>query len=142
MILFALLGILFGIVGGMGLGGGIVLIPALTLFMGVSQHEAQGMTLFAYLPMAAAALVSHFRQKSVSVKPALFLTMFGVTGGAGGYWLASAIEEDPLRIVFAAFLIIVALLRAWHGEISPWLKKRKSDDKHGDHGESRKRQQR
>ena len=128
MILFALLGILFGVVGGMGLGGGIVLIPALTLFMGISQHEAQGMTLFAYLPMAAAALVSHFRQKNVSLKPALFLTLFGMFGGAGGYWLASAIEEDPLRIIFAVFLIIAALLRGWRGEIAPWLKKRKNND--------------
>ncbi len=125
MILFALLGILFGVVGGMGLGGGIVLIPALTLFMGISQHEAQGMTLFAYLPMAAAALVSHFRQKNVSLKPALFLTLFGMVGGAGGYWLASAIEEDPLRIIFAVFLILAALLRGWRGEIMPWLKKRR-----------------
>lgn len=128
MILFALLGVLFGVVGGMGLGGGIVLIPALTLFMGISQHEAQGMTLFAYLPMAAAALVSHFRQKSVSLKPALFLTLFGVVGGAGGYWLAAAIEEDPLRIIFAVFLIVAAVLRVWRGEIGPWMKRRKSND--------------
>ena len=125
MILFALLGILFGVVGGMGLGGGIVLIPALTLFMGISQHEAQGMTLFAYLPMAAAALVSHIRQKTVSIKPALFLTLFGVFGGVGGYWVASATEEGTLRTVFAVFLIIAALLRAWRSEIAPRLKKTK-----------------
>jgi uncharacterized membrane protein YfcA len=129
LILFALLGVLFGVVGGMGLGGGIVLIPALTLFMGISQHEAQGMTLFAYLPMAAAALVSHFHQKNVSVKPALFLTLFGCVGGAGGYWLASATQEDVLRMVFAVFLIIAALLRVWRGEIAPWLKRKKSNDK-------------
>ncbi len=125
MILFALLGVLFGIVGGMGLGGGIVLIPALTLLMGISQHEAQGMTLFAYLPMAAAALVSHIRQKTVSIKPALFLTLFGVFGGVGGYWVASATEEGTLRTVFAVFLIIAALLRAWRSEIAPRLKKTK-----------------
>ncbi len=126
MILFALLGVLFGVVGGMGLGGGIVLIPALTLFMGMTQHEAQGMTLFAYLPMAAAALVSHFKQKNVNLKPALFLTVFGVVGGVGGYWLASGIEEKPLRTVFSIFLIIIALLRLWRGEIGPRLKKRKA----------------
>lgn len=125
MILFALLGVLFGVVGGMGLGGGIVLIPALTLFMGMTQHQAQGMTLFAYLPMAAAALVSHFKQKNVNLKPALFLTLFGCVGGAGGYWLASGIEEAPLRTVFAVFLIVIALLRLWRGEVGPWLKKRR-----------------
>jgi len=124
LILFALLGVLFGVVGGMGLGGGIVLIPALTLFMGMTQHEAQGMTLFAYLPMAAAALVLHFRQKNVNLKPALFLMLFGCAGGAGGYWLASGIEENPLRMVFAIFLIITALRRLWNGEIRLWMKKR------------------
>lgn len=126
MILYALLGVLFGVVGGMGLGGGIVLIPALTLFMGMTQHEAQGMTLFAYLPMAAAALVSHFKQKNVNIKPALFLTLFGVLGGVGGYWLASGIAEKPLRTVFSIFLIVIALLRLWRGEIGPWLRKRKT----------------
>lgn len=122
MILFALLGVLFGVVGGMGLGGGIVLIPALTLLMGMTQHEAQGMTLFAYLPMAAAALISHFKQKNVNIKTALFLALFGCAGGAGGYLVASKIKEAPLRTVFAVFLIIVALLRLWRGEIWPLLK--------------------
>jgi len=122
LILFALLGVLFGVVGGMGLGGGIVLIPALTLLMGMTQHEAQGMTLFAYLPMAGAALISHFKEKNVNLKPALFLTLFGCAGGAGGYLVASEIKEAPLRAVFAVFLIIVALLRLWRGEIRPLLK--------------------
>ncbi len=141
MILFALLGAVFGVVGGMGLGGGIVLIPALTLFAGMTQHEAQGMTLFAYLPMAAAALVSHIKQKNVNLKPALFLTLFGCAGGALGYWAASAIEETALRIVFAVFLILAALLRLWRGEALPWLKRRKSYDKHGDDGKGRERKQ-
>ena len=53
MVWYILLGVIFGIVGGMGLGGGIVLIPCLALLMGQPQHAAQGMTLFAYVPMAA-----------------------------------------------------------------------------------------
>jgi uncharacterized membrane protein YfcA len=73
--------------------------------------------------MAAAALVSHFKQKNVNLKPALFLMLFGCVGGAAGYWLASGIEEAPLRTVFAIFLIVIALLRLWRGELGPWLKK-------------------
>ncbi len=128
MILYALSGILFGIVGGMGMGGGIVLIPALTLLMGVAQHDAQGMTLFAYLPMAAAALVSHFRQKNVNIKAALFMTAFGCVGGAGGYLLASVTEEKSLKFIFALFLILTALLRVWRMELGPWLKKKRSNN--------------
>lgn len=122
MIVYALLGAVFGVVGGMGLGGGIVLIPALTLLMGLGQHAAQGMTLFAYLPMAAVALVSHVRQKNVRLKSALFLTAFGCLGGAGGFFLASAMEDGPLRSVFAVFLIGAALLRVWRYELRDRLR--------------------
>ena len=135
--IFAALGVVFGIVGGMGLGGGIVLIPALTLLMGAGQHAAQGMTLFAYLPMAAAALVSHFRQKNVRLKPALFLTAFGCVGGVGGYLLASAIDDAPLRTVFAVFLIVIALLRVWRFELRGLcLRHKKRDDAKRDQREN------
>lgn len=122
MILYVLFGVLFGIVGGMGLGGGIVLIPCLTLFLAVSQHSAQGMTLFAYIPMAVFALISHIKQKNVRLKPALFIMIFGLFGGASGYFLVSVIEADTLKIVFAVFLIIIALLRLYRQEIAPKIK--------------------
>lgn len=127
ILLYVLLGLVFGIAGGMGLGGGIVLIPALTLLMGAEQHAAQGMTLAAYIPMAAFALASHIRQKNVRIKPALFTTAFGCIGGAGGYFLAAAIHEDVLKTVFAVFLIAAALLRVYRQEIAPRLKKRADD---------------
>ena len=123
--LYAAFGLVFGIVGGMGLGGGIVLIPALTLLMGTEQHTAQGMTLFAYLPMALAALVMHIKQKQIRLKPVLFLTGFGCAGGAAGYGLASVMAGETLRVIFAVFLIAAALLRAWRQEIGPRLKKRR-----------------
>jgi uncharacterized membrane protein YfcA len=123
--LYAVFGLVFGVVGGMGLGGGIVLIPALTLLMGTEQHTAQGMTLFAYLPMALAALVMHIKQKQIRIKPVLLLTGFGCAGGAAGYALATVLTGDTLRIIFAVFLIAAALLRAWRQEIGPWFKKRR-----------------
>lgn len=120
---------MFGIVGGMGLGGGIVLIPCLTLFMAATQHEAQGMTLFAYIPMAVFALVSHFRQKNVRLKPVLIIMVFGCIGAAAGYYLASVIDAPVLRRVFAVFLIAAALLRVWRQELRPRQIKNKSRDK-------------
>jgi len=123
--LYAVFGVVFGIVGGMGLGGGIVLIPALTLLMGTEQHTAQGLTLFAYLPMALAALVMHIRKKQIRIKPVLFLAGFGCAGGVLGYWLASALAGETLRITFAVFLIGTGLLRAWRQEIGPQINKRR-----------------
>lgn len=117
MMFYLLFGIAFGIVGGMGLGGGIVLIPCLTLFLGTLQHEAQGMTLFAYIPMAIFALVLHMRKKNVQLKSVLFVTLFGCLGGAGGYFLASMVDAASLKKVFAVFLLIIALLRIYRQEI-------------------------
>ncbi len=108
------------------MGGGIVLIPCLTLFLSATQHEAQGMTLFAYIPMALFALVSHIRKKNVRLKPALFITAFGCAGGTAGYFLASAMQPDTLRTIFAVFLIAVALLRIWRQEVKPRLKSKKA----------------
>jgi len=123
--LYAVFGLVFGVVGGMGLGGGIVLIPALTLLMDAEQHTAQGMTLFAYLPMALAALIIHIKKKQIRLKQVLLLTGFGCAGGALGYWLASVLAGETLRFIFAIFLIATALLRAWRQEIGPRLKKRR-----------------
>lgn len=120
-----MLGLLFGVAGGMGLGGGIVLIPALTLLMGVEQHTAQGMTLFAYLPMAVSALILHIRRKTVRIRPALFITAFGLAGAAGGYLLAAAFDTQTLKTIFGVFLTGAALLRIWQQKISPWLKTRR-----------------
>ncbi len=126
MILYVIFGALFGIVGGMGLGGGIVLIPCLTLILALSQHEAQGMTLFAYIPMALFALISHIRRKNVKLRPALFLTAFGCVGGAGGYFLATAIDPATLKTIFAVFMILVALLRVWRQEVKPLMEKERN----------------
>ncbi len=105
MLAYILLGIIFGIAGGMGLGGGIVLIPCLTLLLCASQHEAQGMTLFAYIPMAVFALASHIRRKTISLRPAIHLALLGGAGGAGGFFLAAAADGTVLRTAFGIFLI-------------------------------------
>lgn len=123
MILYGLFGIAFGIVGGMGLGGGIVLIPALTLIMQAGQHEAQGMTLFAYIPMALAALIMHIRNKQIKLKEIISIAIFGVAGSVLGYFLATILDADSLRTFFAVFLIFIALLRIYKQEIKPKMGK-------------------
>jgi len=123
---YALLGAVFGAVGGMGLGGGIVLIPALTLLLGLSQHQAQGMTLLAYVPMAAAALITHVRRQNVCLRDALPMMLLGCAGGAGGYLLASLVDAGSLRVVFALFLILLALTRIYRQEVRPRYIERKN----------------
>ena len=108
MVWFIIAGLLFGIVGGMGLGGGIVLIPVLTLLLGMDQHSAQGANLFAFIPMAIAALCFHIRKKRVRFKPAILMCLAGAAGAIGGAILGNVLEADLLRKLFGGFLILLA----------------------------------
>lgn len=111
MILYLMAGVLFGAIGGMGMGGGIVLIPVLTLLLGESQHTAQGLNLAAFLPMSAFALFSHIRHKRVSIRLALSMALFGILGALAGAFLAGISQEALLKKCFGAFLLLLAFLR-------------------------------
>ena len=107
----ALAGVLFGIIGGMGMGGGIVLIPVLTRLFGMSQHQAQGLNLLTFFPMAVFAIIAHLRKKRIDVKTALLMALVGAAGAAGGAWLCSVIEGEVLRRIFGGFLILLGIIR-------------------------------
>jgi len=108
---FIITGLFFGIIGGMGMGGGIILIPALTLLFNVRQHDAQSINLIVFLPMAAAALFLHFKNKLVDMKKALYLSISGLAGAWLGTNLAIILEETVLKKAFGIFLIVLAVFR-------------------------------
>ena len=64
IILYALTGFLAGILGGMGMGGGTLLIPILTIFLGFKQKNAQAINLLVFIPMSLFALIIHIKNKS------------------------------------------------------------------------------
>ena len=111
MIWYFIAGALFGIVGGMGMGGGIVLIPVLTLLLGTEQHMAQGLNLTAFLPMALFALINHIKNQRVDYKAALFMAIPGAIGAVAGAMLAGIAEDGLLKIIFAVVLIVLGLFR-------------------------------
>ena len=92
--LLALTGLLASVLAGMGLGGGVLLIPALTLFFNISQKQAQLISLITYIPMALTALVINVRKKNIRLKNAwLFLpagALGAVTGALIAKWLKGA----------------------------------------------------
>lgn len=63
-LLHFVIGAAAGVISGMGMGGGTLLIPALTLLMGIPQRQAQGVNMLSFLPAAAAALYIHKRGKA------------------------------------------------------------------------------
>jgi len=113
-LLSTLSGLLAGLLSGVfGIGGGVVLVPMLGLVLGLGQHEAQGMTLaILLLPVGLAAVIEYHRAGYVRWRLVLPL----VAGFLLGVWLgseaATAVPERPLRLVFVAFLVVLAV-RNW-----------------------------
>ena len=103
-----LCGLCGGMLGGMGMGGGTLLIPTLTLFLGFSQKEAQAINLVAFLPMAAVALIIHGKKGLVAVKTALPLIGAGVLFGGVGAFVMRDVSSGLLKKLFGGFLLVLA----------------------------------
>ena len=106
----ALVGAAFGVIGGMGMGGGIVLIPALVL-MGAEQHTAQALCLLAFLPMSAGALYFHAKAKRIDLKLALKVCATGLPASLIFAYIASIMEGDLLRKIMGGALIIAGVIK-------------------------------
>lgn len=108
-ILYLLTGFLAGMLGGMGMGGGTVLIPALTIILGVEQHVAQATNLIAFLPMALFSLKAH-KERGLLKTDGIWSVIIPavITSTAGGF-LAVYLPAEVLRKLFGAFLIFLAI---------------------------------
>lgn len=111
-ILSGLAGLAGGTLAGLfGIGGGIVLVPLLSLLLGVDQHRAQGMSLAVLLLPINLGAVLHYRKRGVPLHWKAVLPMAGgfLPGVGFGALAAARLPGDLLRLVFAGFLVIVAL---------------------------------
>jgi hypothetical protein len=100
----------------MGIGGGSILIPVLTIFLATGQREAQHINLLFFLPTAAIALRTHIKDGNIEKKGLLKLTLFGVLGAIPAALVAVRIDANWLRKGFAVFLLCMAvyeLVKGW-----------------------------
>ena len=104
-----LIGLGMGILSGLAIGGGTLLVPALVIMMGVSQHTAQGVCLASFIPTAVVAVITHYRQDNVNIRLALCLTVGALVGAAAGATLANLTDAALLRKIFGGFLICMGL---------------------------------
>ncbi len=107
--LLILFGIIGGIVGGMGMGGGTLLIPLLTIFLSIEQKVAQGINLLAFLPMALIALIIHFKNHMVEMKGIFWIVIPGICASIGFAFLANLIDSNVLKMLFGSYLILIAV---------------------------------
>jgi len=107
--LLVFIGLFSGIIGGMGIGGGTILIPAIILFTDLTQQQAQSVNLISFIPVAATALITHFKNKNIETHLCLPLTGFGIIGAIAGSLLAVNLPPLLLRKLFGAFLFLMGL---------------------------------
>ena len=108
MVALVAFGLLTGVAAGvLGVGGGIMIVPFLTLAVGLSQHAAQATSLVVVLPTAIVASLVLRRRGIGQLGAALRFGLVGALGAGGGALLALALPAEALRLVFAAFLALV-----------------------------------
>ena len=107
-----LLGVCAGVVSGtLGVGSGVVVIPALVLLCNVEQKTAQGTALAVMVPMALLGAVRYWKNPGIEMNMAvILLIVLGAVGGVlAGTELAGRLPGQTLRKVFSVFLAIVAI---------------------------------
>jgi uncharacterized membrane protein YfcA len=104
-----LLGFAVGVISGIiGIGGGVVLVPALIWLLGMDQHKAQGTSLAALLlPTGIFAFWTYYRQGNADLRVGLLIAVGFAVGGLFGGFGAQYIPELWLRRIFATVLIVI-----------------------------------
>lgn len=105
-----LLGLLAGgLTTTLGLGGGIIYVPALVAVFGFSQHVAQGTSLAIIAPTALIGAITHARAGRVDWRVAVWVAAGALAGALAGSRVALGLDEAVLRRLFAVVLVVVAL---------------------------------
>lgn len=109
--LYGLAGVVGGVLGGMGMGGGTLLIPILTIFFDMEQIVSQGINLISFIPMAVVALIIHFKNKLVKLKKTFFIIASGIVTCIVGCFIAKNISGDLLKRIFGGFLVALSIFQ-------------------------------
>jgi uncharacterized membrane protein YfcA len=117
VILAVVMGAAGGVISGMlGVGGGILFVPALSLVLSLSQVKAEATSLLAIIPVALAGALRQYRYGNVRVRDAIPLGLMSAAGVAGGVALSNTLSQRALKVAFAALLLVVAgqlVVRFW-----------------------------
>ncbi len=115
ILLYLILGLVAGVLSGLiGIGGGILVVPALVFLFKMSQHQAQGTTLAMLVPpIGILAAWTYYNHGYVDIKVAGFLAAGFFIGGLIGAKFAVGLSNQVLEKVFGVALLIIALKMIW-----------------------------
>ncbi len=125
VLLLALVGFFAGVLSGLvGVGGGVIIVPCLVLFLGFSQQSAQGTSLgLLLLPVGIFAVINYYNKGYIDIKVVLIMSIAFIAGGWLGSKLALQLSQEALRKIFAVVLIYTAFrMLHWDSLIVKWVK--------------------
>lgn len=109
LLILIVIGLLTGVVAGtLGVGGAIIMVPAMVFILGMAQHDAQGTSLMV-IPVSIFAAFSYYRAGHVNIKFALVLATCFLVGSYFGSKFALTLPAPTLRKIFAVLLLVVAV---------------------------------
>ncbi len=108
---FVILGLTAGFLSGLlGIGGGIIIVPALVLIFGFTQHQAQGTTLALMIPpIGLLAALTYYQKGFVNLKVALLICLGFILGGFFGAKIAVTISVDVLKRIYGIALLAIGI---------------------------------
>ncbi|WP_335339121.1 sulfite exporter TauE/SafE family protein [Lutibacter profundi] len=114
IIILSIIGLLAGILSGLvGIGGGIIMVPLFILFLGLTQHNAQGLSLAVMLPPVTFFAVYNYHTAgeggNIDWRIALLVAVLFMIGGFLGSKIALQIDQRMLKKIFGVMMLIVAI---------------------------------
>lgn len=111
LIILIIIGIAAGMLGGMvGVGGGIIIVPALVFFLGFSQKMAQGTSLgILLLPVGILGVIQYYKEGYVDMRVVLLISAGFFLGSLLGSKLALSLSQETVKKIFAILLLIIAV---------------------------------
>lgn len=99
-----------GLAGGLvGVGGGVLFVPALTIFIGLSQVEGEATSLLMIVVVALVGAVRQYGYGNVRVREALIISLLSPLGVLAGVAIANQVSERALQLAFAALALFMAV---------------------------------
>ena len=119
ILILIMIGLMAGVFGGVfGVGGAIIMIPALVYFLGVDQHMAQGTSLAVMLPpIGLFAAYNYYKAGQANLWYAIIIAVAFMIGGYLGSKIALNLPENIMKKIFGIFLILIAIRMIFTKEV-------------------------
>ncbi len=108
---YLLISVVSGVLAGMGMGGGTLLIPALTLIMKVDQQLAQAINLLVFVPCAIICCVIYWKSKLIDFKSSWLIAVVSSFVSIVAVLVAVKLKNETLSIIFGIFLIVLGVVQ-------------------------------